>query len=107
MKLPAAALVLALAAAAALGYLVGGPYGRDATRRALEIQELPIGTLGKEIEIEQPELPAGAVRNVILMIGDCMGVAQIQAARLAAFGPQDDEATDDEVRVQPAHSDVS
>lgn len=87
MKLRAAVLLPALAAAAGLGYLVGGPHGRDATRRALEIQELPVGALGRELALELPPLAAAPVRNVILMIADGMGVAQLEAARLAAFGP--------------------
>jgi alkaline phosphatase len=74
-------------AAGALGWLAGGPAGRDATRRAIEIQELPAGGLGPPLGVELPELPPGPVGNVVLLLGDGMGLAHVQAARLAAFGP--------------------
>ena len=80
-------LALALSLGGVVGYLAGGPYGRDVVHRTLEIQELPIGGMAEPIALDLPALSPTPIRNVVLLIGDGMGLAQIQAARLAAFGP--------------------
>lgn len=71
------ALALAVLAAAC---------GGGATRR-IAIEEVPIGGLGRPLAVELPELTDEPLRHVVLLIGDGMGAAQLQAARLAAFGP--------------------
>src|SRR6187549_2755814 len=81
------AVALAVAIGAVIGYHAGGPAGRDVVRRAIEIQELPMGAPGAQLSLDLPPLPAAPVRNLILLIGDGMGLAQIQSARLASFGP--------------------
>ncbi len=78
----AAAAVVALAGGLA-GYLVGR------ASFARELERLPVGSSGTEGR-ERTALPAladGPVRNVVLLLGDGMGLAQIAAARIAAYGP--------------------
>ena len=81
MKRPLLALT-ALVAAAGGGWWVGGHGRTDAPRRS----EASIGELPGAAPL--PAIPAGPVRNVVLLVGDGLGVTQATVARLRSFGPQ-------------------
>jgi alkaline phosphatase len=69
------------------GFLLGRGGWWGATR-AIALDEAPIGALGRPLDVALPALPAAPVANVILLVGDGMGAAQVEAARWAAFGTE-------------------
>jgi alkaline phosphatase len=85
-----AALAVAAVAAvglAAAGYAFGRG-GRWGATRAIEIDEVTVGGLGRPLDVGLPELPEAPVANVVLLIGDGMGATQVEAGRWAAFGTE-------------------
>jgi alkaline phosphatase len=80
-----AVAVVAAAGLAAAGYWFGRG-GRWGATRAVEIDDVPIGALGRPLDVALPALPAAPVANVVLLVGDGMGATQVEAARWAAFG---------------------
>lgn len=87
----AAALALCLTLAGGLaGYLASASAGRAAAARLRE--SLPVAGLGAAGRSGErtalPVLADGPVRNVVMLIGDGMGLSQIAAARIAAYGPE-------------------
>jgi len=80
--------ILVAAAGALLGALVAvvvtrvaGPGGRT-----VRIVDAPLGGLGAPSEWTPPPIADGPVRNLILAIGDGMGLSELEAARLRALG---------------------
>jgi len=80
----ALALVLALAAAFVAGR-ASWRIARGAPVRAAVVAR--VGGLAEPTAIALPALPDRPVRNLVLAVGDGMGVVQLAAARLRAFGP--------------------
>ncbi len=54
--------------------------------RLARVESAPVGGLATPIALDLPALPDAPVRNVVLLVGDGMGLAQVAAARLRAFG---------------------
>ncbi len=77
---------LALAAALGGGFVAGRSLGDSGTRLA-RIERAPVGGLATPSAFAPPALAERPVKNVVLLIGDGMGLAQIAAARLRAYGP--------------------
>jgi len=77
------AAALALVAA---GYLLGRR-GVGAGGGVQEIEEVPVGGLGRPSAVELPELADGPLRSVVLMVADGLGLSQTTAAEIRAFGP--------------------
>jgi alkaline phosphatase len=68
------------------GYWLGHGGWWPGSWRTIEIQDLAIGGLTVPISLELPPLPDRPVENVVLLVGDGLGLAQTEAARWAAFG---------------------
>ncbi len=85
-------MVIAAAAGFALGIVLGvvvGDYASSSPVRSGELERLPIPAAAALAEAVAPELPVLAerqVRNVVLLIGDGMGLAQLAAGRILARG---------------------
>jgi alkaline phosphatase len=56
-------------------------------RASGKITKVPAGQAGQPVPPAPPVLAEGPVRNVVLLVGDGMGFAQIAAGRMAALGP--------------------
>lgn len=83
----AIAAAAAVLAAAALSWVVAP--GHDAAGRGgrrVRLESAPIGGLARPSEWTPPLLADGRVANLVLLIGDGMGVGPLAAARLRAFG---------------------
>jgi len=80
------ALVALAACAAAAGWLAGRAGAGPLAGRYVRIEESSVGTSAGAVAAP-PALADGPVKNVILVVGDGMGLAQIAAARLHRFGP--------------------
>ena len=79
--------VAALLAAALGGFFVGrSGIGNDESV-GVPFVEAPVGGLATPTEIDLPPLADRPVRNLILAVGDGMGIAEVAAARYRAFGP--------------------
>jgi alkaline phosphatase len=78
---------LAVAVAAGGGFLAGRSVGAEAGSRWVQVERAAVGGLAKPSGWTPPALAERPVRNVVLLVGDGMGLAQIAAARLRAFGP--------------------
>lgn len=72
--------VLALAALAGAGWL-RGPIGSRVERSGVAL-------LGVRVAPAPPSVADGPVRNVVLCMGDGMGISQLVAGRIRAFGPE-------------------
>ncbi len=81
-------LAAALASAAIVGHLIGRFDALPGTARVVGVVEAPVGGLGAPSALEIPVLGERPVRNVVLVVGDGMGIAQLAAARIRAFGPE-------------------
>jgi alkaline phosphatase len=88
-KTAALALCLALGGGLA-GYLASASAARAGAARAR--QSLPVASLaaaGRDgARATLPVLAEVPVRNVVLLVGDGLGLAQFAAARIAAYGPE-------------------
>jgi hypothetical protein len=82
------ALALALLLAAGAGFYAGRS-GRPSATLAppFAVEQAPIGGLAVSAAIDLPALPDAPVRNLILAVADGLGVAELAAARIRAFGP--------------------
>jgi alkaline phosphatase len=79
------ALPLAVVAVALAGFAAGRSWSRIVDGEARSV-EAPAGGLGEAPRLELPALPDGPVRNLVLLVGDGLGLAQAEAARLRAYG---------------------
>jgi alkaline phosphatase len=81
-------VILALAAAAA-GWLLGrAGTGPSLPGRVVPLETLPVGPVpGAEAGSAPPALADGPVRNVVLILGDGMGLVQVAAAAIRELGP--------------------
>jgi len=81
------ALALALIGALAAGWWLGRSGPRVLAGARAERAESPVGGLTEPAELELPGLADGPVHNVVLIVGDGLGIAQLAAARIRALGP--------------------
>ena len=85
-------IVLAATVAAAVGMALGvvlGDFASPATARGGRLERLPIPAAAASAAAVAPELPVLAerqVRNVVLLVGDGMGLTQLAAGRILALG---------------------
>lgn len=80
------AAIVALVAATIAGYVAGRAGLGDRASERVPVDEAPAGGLATPEPIDLPELPDAPVRNLILAVGDGLGVSELAAARLRAFG---------------------
>ncbi len=81
----AIAAASAVAVAVAISWLAAGGEGERA-RRLVRVTSAPVGGLAAPSTWSPPPLAENPVRNVVLLIGDGLGVGPVAAARLRAFG---------------------
>ncbi|HEX9801429.1 MAG TPA: alkaline phosphatase [Thermoanaerobaculia bacterium] len=82
------ALPLAFLLAAWAGFFAGRSWTRFATDAPVRsFEEVPIGGLATPATIDLPTLPDAPVRNLVLAVVDGLGIAELAAARIRAFGP--------------------
>ncbi|MCM2269958.1 MAG: alkaline phosphatase, partial [Thermoanaerobaculia bacterium] len=72
--------------AALVGFAAGRAWGRFADPATARRVEAPAGGLATAPQLSLPALAAAPVRNLVLLVGDGLGVAQAEGARLRAFG---------------------
>lgn len=72
--------------AALAGFAAGRAWGRFADPATARRVEAPAGGLATAPQLSLPALAAAPVRNLVLLVGDGLGVAQAEGARLRAFG---------------------
>lgn len=77
--LVAFAVALAIAFGTGLGGRISG---------GVRVERLPVAARGVFVATPPPPAAEGPVENVVLLIGDGLGLAQLAAARLHAFGPE-------------------
>jgi len=77
---------LVLVAIALAGFAAGRAWTRLSGGATARVAEAPAGGLAEAPRLVLPELPDAPVRNLVLLVGDGLGVAQTEAARLRAFG---------------------
>lgn len=84
----ATAAAAAVAVAVAVTWLVaGGDFGSGSRR--VRIASAPVGGLAQPSAWSPPPLAEGPVANLVLLIGDGLGVGPLAAARLRALGPDE------------------
>lgn len=81
-----AAIALGLALALAAGWWAGRAGVGDPGTLRVRVETTPVGGLGPPVEESLPPLAPAPVRNVVLLIADGLGVAQVSAAAVRAFG---------------------
>jgi len=79
------ALPLAVVAIALAAFEAGRWWSRFAGDAPSKV-EARAGGLAEAPRLALPALPDAAVRNLVLLVGDGLGVSEIEAARLRAFG---------------------
>jgi alkaline phosphatase len=81
----ALAVLLVLLAAAAAGWLAGAGEAGAAGMRLVRVESAAVGPATPP-PAAPPALPDGPVRNLVLIVGDGMGLAQSAAARIRLLG---------------------
>jgi len=79
------------AGAVAIGLALGGVligYAAASASRAWALERLPIRAAGDGVAPAPPVLADGPVRNVVLLVGDGMGLTQIAAGRILTRGAE-------------------
>lgn len=82
-----ATLVLAIGLAGVAGWFAALRFAGAGAGEAQGVEKVAIATRGWIVAPAPPALAEAAVRNVILLLGDGMGVAQIIAGRTHSRGP--------------------
>lgn len=89
---PGGTTVIATAVGVAVGIVLGvvlGDFALSSTDRSGELERLPVpgaAAFAESVAPEPPVLAERQVRNVVLLIGDGMGLAQLAAGRILARG---------------------
>jgi alkaline phosphatase len=76
--------LLLLIVAAGLAYV---KYYPKSSLRLVPTEKIDFPSVAPGETVAYPRIPDNNVRNVILFIGDGMGISQLTAARIATFGP--------------------
>ncbi|MCB9377688.1 MAG: alkaline phosphatase [Holophagales bacterium] len=82
----AIAAASAVAVAVAISWLVSSDGVVGGGRRRVPVASAPLGGLALPSEWTPPPIAEGPVANLVLMVGDGMGIGSLAAARLRAFG---------------------
>jgi len=82
----AIAAASAVAVAVAISWLVSDEGATGAGRRLVRVTSSEVGGLARPSDWTPPPIPEGRVANLVLLVGDGMGVGPLAAARLRALG---------------------
>jgi len=79
---------LSLLVAAAVALAIAWYFGLGERRPGARVERLPVGAFGEFVAPAPPPLADGPVDHVVLLVGDGLGLPQLAAARLHAYGPE-------------------
>ncbi len=76
-----------IGAIALVGLVAAAGYELARRTSAGRVERSPVALLGVKVAPPPPGVPDGPVRNVVLCVGDGLGVTQLAAGRIRAYGP--------------------